>query len=165
MRTVQLNATITENRPILNSIAHKFTSDPYEKEELVQETFIRSLSSLEKFVNHPKLIAWLYTIMKNVYINKYRRQVKLRTIEVDLQKVHHFENISLNRGESKFVMEDIQKAMKNLPEANYIAFTMFVEGYKYNEIADYLSVPEGTVKTRIHVARKILKENLKVYTA
>lgn len=165
MRTAQLNLTIVQNRPILNSIAQKFTSDPYEKEELVQETFIRSLSSLEKFINHPKLIAWLYTIMKNVYINKYRRHTKFRSIEADLQKVQHFESVSINRGESKFIMEDIKQAMSLLPEANYIAFTMFVEGYKYNEIADYLQIPEGTVKTRIHVARKMLKENLKVYTS
>lgn len=165
MRTAQLNLTIVQNRPILNSIAQKFTSDPYEKEELVQETFIRSLSSLQKFINHPKLIAWLYTIMKNVYINKYRRHTKFRSIEADLQKVQHFESVSINRGESKFIMEDIKQAMSLLPEANYIAFTMFVEGYKYNEIADYLQIPEGTVKTRIHIARKMLKENLKVYTS
>ncbi|WP_164112106.1 MULTISPECIES: RNA polymerase sigma factor [Sphingobacterium] len=165
MRTAELNLTILENSPILNSIAQKFTSDPYEKEELVQETFIRSLNSLEKFIHNPKLVAWLYTIMKNIYINKYRRQVKFRAIESDLQSVPHFESKSFNRGESKFVMEDIQGALSKLPESNYKAFTMFVEGYKYNEIADYLQVPEGTVKTRIHIARKMLKEDLKGYTA
>ncbi|WP_164122891.1 MULTISPECIES: RNA polymerase sigma factor [Sphingobacterium] len=165
MRTAELNLTILENSPILNSIAQKFTSDPYEKEELVQETFIRSLKSLDKFIHNPKLIAWLYTIMKNIYINKYRRQVKFRAIESELQNVPHFESKSFNRGESKFVMEDIQGALSKLPASNYEAFTMFVEGYKYNEIADHLQVPEGTVKTRIHMARKLLKEDLKGYTA
>ncbi|SKB37491.1 RNA polymerase sigma-70 factor, ECF subfamily [Sphingobacterium nematocida] len=165
MRTAELNLTITQNRPILNSIAQKFTSDPYEKEELVQETFIRSLNSLEKFIHNPKLVAWLFTIMKNIYINKYRRQAKYRSIEADIQNTPHFESISRNKGESKFVMEDIQGALSKLPESNYKAFTMFVEGYKYNEIADYLQVPEGTVKTRIHMARKLLKEDLKGYTA
>lgn len=164
MRTAELNLTILENSPILNSIAQKFTNDPYEKEELVQETFIRSLNSLEKFIHNPKLVAWLYTIMKNIYINKYRRQVKFRSIESDLQSLEHFEKTSWNRGESKFVMEDIQDALAKLPESNYKAFTMFVEGYKYNEIAEYLQVPEGTVKTRIHVARKLLKEDLKGYS-
>lgn len=165
MRTAELNLTILENRPILNSIAQKFTSDPYEKEELVQETFIRSLKSLHKFIHNPKLIAWLYTIMKNIYINKYRRQVRFRAIEADLQNVPHFENTSWNRGESKFIMEDIQDALSKLPPSNYKAFTMYVEGYKYNEIADYLQVPEGTVKTRIHVARKLLKQDLQGYIA
>lgn len=165
MRTAQLNLTILENSPILNSIAQKFTNDPYEKEELVQETFIRSLNYLEKFVHNPKLVAWLYTIMKNIYINKYRRQVKYRTIETELQHITHFEKTSWNQGESKFVMEDIQEALSKLPAANYKAFTMFVEGYKYNEIADHLQIPEGTVKTRIHMARKLLKENLKGYMA
>ncbi|ERJ57276.1 RNA polymerase sigma factor [Sphingobacterium paucimobilis] len=165
MRTAQLNLTILENSPILNSIAQKFTSDPYEKEELVQETFIRSLNYLEKFVHNPKLVAWLYTIMKNIYINKYRRQVKYRTIESELQHTTHFENTSYNGGESKFVMEDIQEALSKLPASNYIAFTMFVEGYKYNEIAEHLQVPEGTVKTRIHMARKLLKESLSGYVS
>jgi len=62
-------------------------------------------------------------------------------------------------------MEDIQSALSKIPGSNYKAFTMFVEGYKYNEIADYLQIPEGTVKTRIHIARKMLKEDLKGYTA
>ncbi|TDS13123.1 RNA polymerase sigma factor [Sphingobacterium paludis] len=163
MRAQLLNTTIEQNQPLLKRIATKFTQDPYEIEELVQETFIRSLSSLERFINHPKLVAWLFVIMRNVYINNYRKISKYRTIESELTHTSHFEQLSNNSSESKFVMTDIQNAINKLPKDYYIAFTMFMEGFKYQEIADHLAIAEGTVKTRIHMARKILKKNLKIY--
>ncbi|MFD1772152.1 RNA polymerase sigma factor [Sphingobacterium suaedae] len=163
MKTELLNLTIQQNQPLLKRIATKFTQDPYEIEELVQETFIRSLSSLEKFINHPKLVAWLFVIMRNVYINNYRKLSKYRTIETELTHTSHFEQLTTNKSESKFMMDDIQKAIHKLPADNYIAFTMFMEGFKYQEIAEQLQIAEGTVKTRIHIARKLLKKSLKVY--
>src|SRR3546814_9923188 len=68
-----------------------------------------------------------------------------------------------NKGENQFVMDDIREAMAKLSEEYYVPFTMYFEGYKYHEIADHLSIPIGTVKTRIHVARKSLKKSLKKY--
>ncbi|WP_437920054.1 RNA polymerase sigma factor [Sphingobacterium sp. LRF_L2] len=165
MNAELLNATIEQNQPLLKRIATKFTQDPYEIEELVQETFIRSLSSLERFINNPKLVAWLFVIMRNVYINNYRKASKYRTIESELTHTSHFEQLTRNGSESKFVMNDIQRAIDKLPKDNYVAFTMFMDGYKYQEIAEQLQIAEGTVKTRIHMARKILKKNLKVYRA
>jgi RNA polymerase sigma-70 factor (ECF subfamily) len=68
-----------------------------------------------------------------------------------------------NQGESKFVMDDIRYALSKLPEEYYVPFIRYYEGYKYHEIAAYLGTPIGTVKTRIHVARKLLKKSLKPY--
>src|SRR5207249_10138051 len=68
-----------------------------------------------------------------------------------------------NQCESKFVMDDIKRALDKLPQDYFIPFTMYFEGHKYHEIADHLYIPIGTVKTRIHVARKLLKKNLKAY--
>jgi RNA polymerase sigma-70 factor (ECF subfamily) len=68
-----------------------------------------------------------------------------------------------NQAEPKFVMDDLQAALRKLPDAYYIPFTMYFEGYHYHEIADHLGIPIGTVKTRIHVARQLIKKYLKPY--
>ena len=70
---------------------------------------------------------------------------------------------SNNLGENKFMMEDINKAMKGLQPEYAIPFLKYFEGYKYHEIADELQIPIGTVKTRIHMARQVLKGSLKMY--
>src|SRR5690606_34362430 len=124
-----------ENTPILKNLASKFTSDPFEKDDLVQETFVRSLKSLEKFINNPSLVAWLYVIMKNIYLNKYRRRGVLRVAEQEITRQETMRSKTNNYAESKFVMEDIQRTMKTLSEENYTIISMYMEGYKYHEIA------------------------------
>jgi RNA polymerase sigma-70 factor (ECF subfamily) len=104
--------------------------------------------------------------MKNTFINNYRRFIKIssfvtKTDEISSQQLSY--SATHNQGESKFVMDDIKNALSKLQQEYYIPFTMYFEGYKYHEIADTLTIPIGTVKTRIHVARKMLKQNLKVY--
>jgi RNA polymerase sigma factor (sigma-70 family) len=71
--------------------------------------------------------------------------------------------ITTNRGENNFVASDIQHALNKLPKDYYNAFALFLEGFKYYEIAEHLQIPEGTVKTRIHMARKSLQKQLKTY--
>lgn len=163
MKANQLNAMILESQPILKRVAFKFTQDPNEIEELVQETLVRSLSSLERFISHPKLHAFLFVIMRNTYINKYRSINRRRKVETELAHTNHFTEAIPNNSEGKLVLEDIHAAINNLSNEKYTAFTMFMEGYKYHEIAEHLEIPEGTVKTRIHQARKTLKNTLKIY--
>ncbi|OYD42211.1 RNA polymerase sigma factor [Sphingobacterium cellulitidis] len=157
-----INDVILENSPILQRLANNFTTDPDEKNDLVQETFIRSLKSLERFINHPKIVSWLYVIMKNVYLNKYRRMNLHRIAENEL--IHSGENnTSKNIANSKFVLTDIEKAIKSLPEENYTIISMYLEGFKYHEIAKLMEIKEGTIKTRIHSIRKSLRKKLEVY--
>jgi DNA-directed RNA polymerase specialized sigma subunit, sigma24 homolog len=73
------------------------------------------------------------------------------------------DSISTNSSTSKFVLDDIQKALLQLSKENYEIFNMFLEGYKYHEIADYMQMPEGTIKTRIHFIRKTMKKQLSIY--
>lgn len=157
-----INDVILENSPILQRLANNFTTDPDEKNDLVQETFIRSLKSLERFINHPKIVSWLYVIMKNVYLNKYRRMNLHRLAENEL--IHSGENnTSKNIANSKFVLNDIEKAIKSLSEENYTIISMYLEGFKYHEIAEQMEIKEGTIKTRIHSIRKSLRKKLEVY--
>lgn len=158
-----LNDTIRENSPILAKIAGKFTSDPNEKEELVQETFVRSLSSLHKFTGHPKLVSWLYVIMKNVYINKYRKTALNRKAEKEIYESALSSPRVNNAAIAKFIVNDIQSAMSTLSKENYTIFSMYIEGYSYREIGEYTDIKEGTIKTRIHHIRKQLKKRLQTY--
>ncbi len=157
-----INDVIVENSPILTRLAHNFTTDQNEKEELVQETFIRSLKSIEKFINHPKIVSWLYVIMKNIYLNKYRRLNLYRTAEKELTYTGENSN-SRNSAESRFVMGDIEKSMNSLSDENYEIISMYLEGFKYYEIAETMGIKEGTIKTRIHTIRRILRKKLSVY--
>lgn len=158
-----LETTIQENSPILKRLANNFTTDPSEKDDLVQETFVRSLKSLEKFINHPKLVSWLYVIMKNIYLNRYRREAIHRVAEKEISSNMQSNGNSYNSAESKFVISDIQNSINSLSDENYKIFNMYLEGFKYYEIAEYMNIKEGTIKTRIHTARKILKKKLQVY--
>ncbi|WDF70338.1 RNA polymerase sigma factor [Sphingobacterium oryzagri] len=167
MESKQLNLTLQKNQGILKNIAFKFTKDPEEIEELVQETMVRSIKYLDKFFNNPKLVAWLYVIMKNVYINHYRRNQKQVQYE-NYQSVGYkdegcSEPFTQNAVEGKFVMNDIQIALKKLPTDYYDLFMRYMDGYKYRELADEFDMPEGTIKTRIHHTRKFLQKQLSVY--
>lgn len=163
MKNYNLNVLISEKRSLLNHFATKFTTDPDEKEDLIQETWIRALKSIDKFVQHPKLMSWLYVIMKHTYINKYRKAKRISEIQdtyVDLQISNTVEH---NKGINKFMADDIEKAMCSLTAENYEIFRLFLDGYKYHEIASYFNMPEGTIKTRIHMTRKKLQHQLKIY--
>ncbi|MCI0919841.1 RNA polymerase sigma factor [Sphingobacterium rhinopitheci] len=162
MTTQMINATIQENRPILQRFAFKFTKDPFEVEDLVQETFMRSLKTIEKLINDPKLLTWLFVIMKNIYINKYRKINRYKQIETHL--THSANTVTCkNNAESNLVYSDINTALKKLKTKHYECIVMHLNGYKYHEIAACLQVPEGTIKTRVQLCKKILKKELKSY--
>jgi len=160
-----INTAILESTPILKSLACKFTNDPEERNDLVQETFARSLKSLQSLVDTPKLISWLYVIMKNIYYNQYRRKGIRRNVEAEITNSEADQGSSRNNAESKFVMDDIQLTLRSLSRENYALISMYLEGYKYHEIATYFELKEGTVKTRIHTIRKDLRRKLQVYRA
>jgi len=163
MSNYNLNLLVEEKRSLLKHFAGKFTNDPDEKEDLIQETLIRALKSIDDFIRHPKLMSWLYVIMKNVYINQYRKAKRITDIHDTYIGLESSNTVEANKSENKFIADDIQKAMCSLSEENYQVFQMFLEGYKYHEIASYFGIPEGTIKTRIHMTRKKLQKQLKIY--
>ncbi|WP_286896203.1 MULTISPECIES: RNA polymerase sigma factor [Sphingobacterium] len=163
MNNSNLNLLVEEKRSLLKHFAGKFTNDPDEKEDLIQETLIRALKSIDDFIRHPKLMSWLYVIMKNVYINQYRKAKRTNDIHETYIGLESTNTIETNKSDIKFIADDIEKAMCSLSEENYQVFQLFLEGYKYHEIASYFDMPEGTIKTRIHMTRKKLQKQLKIY--
>jgi RNA polymerase sigma-70 factor (ECF subfamily) len=157
---------VTRQADSLKLYALRFTHDAEDANDLVQDTILKALSYCNKFKEGTNLKGWLYTIMKNTFINKYRRFVKIGTMVIQSEDINYSNlmySASNNQGESKFIMDDIKNALENLSDEYYVPFTMYFDGHKYHEIAEHLTIPIGTVKTRIHVARKLLKKSLNDY--
>jgi RNA polymerase sigma factor (sigma-70 family) len=163
----EFNSQLHNHSVSLQSFALNFTKDIEDANDLVQDTMVKAVTYYSKFKEGTNLKGWLFTIMKNTFINNYRRLVKtnaLITQSDDISSANLHYSASSNMSESKFVIGDINKALQTLQPEYYVPFIKYFEGYKYHEIADMLEIPIGTVKTRIHVARQILKKYLKTYS-
>ncbi len=166
MTKIEFNTLVIRQATSLKTYALHFTHDLADAEDLVQDTMLKAITYYNKFKEGTNLKGWLYTIMKNTFINNYRRIVKINSFVTKSDEIpsnHLLFSSTVNQGEAKFVMADIKDALGALPDDYRVPFNMYFEGYKYHEIADHLEIPIGTVKTRIHVARKNLKSRLKVY--
>jgi RNA polymerase sigma factor (sigma-70 family) len=167
MDTKAFNLNIFSHKDSLFSFAFSFTKDTDDANDLFQETMLKAINYSSQFKEGTNLKAWLYTIMRNTFINNYRKSSKtdrIMTVTDDLTSDKLFLSASMNGSEGKFVMDDIYKALERLQPEYYTPFIKYFEGYKYHEIADELKIPIGTVKTRIHVARQILKKQLRIYS-
>ncbi|NEM97333.1 RNA polymerase sigma factor [Pontibacter burrus] len=167
MTAIEFSNLIERVTQSLRPVAFNLTRDVDDAKDLVQETMLKALSNKDKFKAGTNLKAWLYTIMRNTFINNYNKITK-RSSNIDsteyLQYLNTNENyITQNKGTATFVMNDINEAIAGLNEEHRTPFMMYYIGYKYTEIAEKLQIPIGTVKNRIHIARKELKQSLKVY--
>jgi len=166
MTKIEFNTMVMRQAASLKMYALHFTHDADDANDLVQDTLLKAITYYNKFKEGTNLKGWLYTIMKNTFINNYRRFIKISSFVTKSDEISSANLVfssTKNQGESKFIMDDIKSALNKLPEEYYVPFSMYFEGYKYHEIADHLEIPIGTVKTRIHVARKLLKKSLKPY--
>ena len=150
----------------LRPFALRLTKDGDDANDLVQDTLVKAFTNREKYQDGTNLKAWLFTIMKNTFITQYQRMVRRNTF-IDTTENLHFinssESIQLNGAESSFMREDINLALSHTEEMYRVPFLMYFEGFKYHEIADMLNEPLGTIKSRIHFARKLLKNQLHRY--
>ncbi|WP_342330473.1 sigma-70 family RNA polymerase sigma factor [Pedobacter sp. FW305-3-2-15-E-R2A2] len=163
----EFNLQLNDHSVSLQSFALNFTKDIEDANDLVQDTMLKAVTYYSKFKEGTNLKGWLFTIMKNTFINNYRRLVKtnaLITKSDDISSANLHYSAAKNTSDSKFIIGDINKALATLQPEYYIPFIKYFEGYKYHEIAEMLEIPIGTVKTRIHVARQILKKYLKTYS-
>jgi len=147
----------------LRNFAATYTSISHEIDDLVQETFYKVFTNKEKFVENTNFKAWTFTILKNTFINNYRRQSRYNTgshevkfSNSNLMKYNYVTEIS----ETDIRMKEVKKKMNGLDKKIKIPFKMYIGGYKYKEIAHYLEIPIGTVKSRIFSARQELENQL-----
>ena len=150
----------------LRSLAMQLTRNIEDANDLVQDTVLKALRYQDKFSEGTNFKGWLFTIMKNSFINNYRRMVKRNTF-LDATDNTYFLDIPThkteNQGELNFIRKDLEVAIKALPTDLKVTFMLNIEGFKYHEIAEELNIPIGTVKTRIFVAKRILRKKLSVY--
>jgi RNA polymerase sigma factor (sigma-70 family) len=166
MTQVEFNHQVKEHYKPLRGYALKLTQDPENANDLVQETMLKAFNNKDKFQDGTNLKGWLYTIMKNIFINNYRRMVNGSVVNDDTENQYHINHggpAVRNEGDGRIVMNEVKLAMDSLSDNLRTPFEMSYQGYKYEEIAKYLSVPLGTVKIRIHVARQKLKKMLSSY--
>ncbi|MCS6832500.1 MAG: RNA polymerase sigma factor [Flammeovirgaceae bacterium] len=167
MTAVEFSFHINELTNTLKPFALKLTRDYDDANDLLQETMLKAYTNREKFEDGTNLKAWLYTIMKNTFITNYQRSVRRNTFIDNTDNLHFInstENIAQNLAFSQFATEDINRAINKLDESLRVPFMMHFRGFKYHEIAERLKIPIGTVKNRIHIARKELKDMLTAYS-
>lgn len=150
----------------LRPFALRLTKDVEDANDLLQDTLLKAYTNRDKYTDGTNLKAWLYTIMKNTFITNYQRMVRKNTFIDTTDNLHYInsiENSTGNMAYSTFAQEDISRAVNGLEETYRMPFMMHFRGFKYHEIATKLDIPIGTVKNRIHIARKELKDKLHVY--
>ncbi|HEV7781436.1 MAG TPA: RNA polymerase sigma factor [Chitinophagaceae bacterium] len=163
MSSPDFNKILLTNADFLKPFAINLTRDTEAANDLYQETLYKALANQEKYHTGTNIKAWLFTIMRNIFINNYRRKAKQKTI-FDSTPNEYLLNLKqatvANAAESNLRLKEINKAIRDLPEIFRTPFLLYFDGYKYNEIAEVLTEPLGTIKSRIHFARKLLKEQI-----
>ncbi len=166
MTAIEFNNLVTNHSSFLENVAIKFTKDREEASDLTQDTFLKALSNREKYRPGTNIKGWLYTIMKNTFINQYRKKKSRNTYSDDTENqyfINQKEAHADSRPESLVNQNHIQKVIDNTDSHYVDSFMMHYEGYKYEEIAEILDIPLGTVKSRIFLARKKLMAQLADY--
>jgi len=167
MTALEFTSQVQKLSYSLKPVAMNLTRDFDDAKDLVQETLLKALMNRDKFKAGTNLKAWLYTIMRNSFINNYNKITK-RSSNIDSDDYFLYINtdqnfVTQNNATGKFTLNDINQAIERLDEDFRTPFMMYFTGFKYLEIAEKLSIPIGTVKNRIHIARKELKHLLSVY--
>lgn len=145
----------------LRAFSLKLTGNTVDAEDLYQDTALRIITNADKYRQGTNFKAWAVTIMRNIFINNYRKKVKANTIMDSTDNLYYINSGSAvisNQAESNIMMKELTKMIGELDDSIKIPFLMHYQGYKYQEIADHLGLPLGTVKSRIFFARKELKD-------
>ncbi len=148
------------------NFAMMLTSNRDNANDLVQDTTLKAIDNQDKYAEGTNFKGWVFTIMRNIFINNYRRASKAATIvdtSENLYQINCAADSGLESPESSFTVNEVTDAINSFNDDLRIPFSMHVAGYKYHEIAEKLDMPLGTVKSRIFFARKKLQERFADY--
>jgi RNA polymerase sigma-70 factor (ECF subfamily) len=162
MSTLEFQQQLISLRQPLYYFALGLTKDRENAMDLVQDSMLRALTFRDKFQDNTNFKAWLYTIMKNTFINGHRRTKRTKLVMDSVEREREqVRTVQVPNSPDGLVrMGEVQRSLERLDPTFRVPFSMHHDGYKYNEIADHLGVPIGTVKSRIHQARHRLMEML-----
>lgn len=153
MNALQFQKKLLSMQENMMNFALMLTANRDDAQDLMQDTTLKVLDNQEKFVDNINFKGWVLTVMRNIFINNYHKIVRTQTV-VD-------QGVDLYNLDGAYQIQEITKAINGLNNELKVPFSMFLSGYKYNEIADKLDVPLGTVKSRIFFARQELQKVLK----
>ena len=160
MGTAKFQNNLMSLQANLLNFAYMLTSNRDDAYDLLQDTTLKALDNEDKYTDNTNFKGWVFTIMRNIFINNYRRAGRAATV-VDTTENLYLLNLSQESGlespEGSYTEAEITGAINELPEEYSVPFSMHVQGYKYNEIAEKMNLPLGTVKSRIFFARKKLQ--------
>jgi RNA polymerase sigma-70 factor (ECF subfamily) len=161
MTAIEFNHQMISYQNRLQRFAYSLVLDKEEAHDLVQETYLKAFSYREKLTDFSNLRVWIMTIMKNLFINNYRRTNKGRDIINEKMAIMKDLDPGFESTDSYYTQNEINKALDQLNDELRVPFMKYVNGFKYREIADEMGLQIGTVKSRIFTARQQLMERLK----
>jgi RNA polymerase sigma-70 factor (ECF subfamily) len=150
----------------LLNFAYLLTSNRDDAYDLLQDTTLKALDNEDKYIDNVNFKGWVFTIMRNIFINNYRKVVRSATMIDQTDDLYHLnlpQESGLDTPEGSFSASEITEAINSFSDDYRVPFSMHVSGYKYNEIAEKMNLPLGTVKSRIFFARQRLQKMLKDY--
>ena len=165
MSKLEFTNAFSQMEAILLSFAFHLTKNQDDAQDLLQETAYKAFKYRSMYQPHTNLKAWLMTIMRNTFINNYRQKKRRQTLN-DTTDSNYFLNSGArtvhNLGESEVTLQEVTGLIASLEDWMKVPFLMHYQGFKYDEIAQELDIPLGTVKSRIFFARRKLQESLRV---
>lgn len=148
----------------LQAFALRLTKNPYDAEDLLQETIFLALKHSDKFRGGTNFNAWVKTIMRNTFINNYRKNKRfMKYVSQKISSYFYDKPEAKNNAESNIMFKELIEIIDELDEKFRAPFMMYYEGFSYEEISEKLGLPLGTVKSRIFFARKHIKAGYKAY--
>lgn len=164
MRSITFREDLIKVQEELLRFAYKLTADQEEANDLLQETSLKALDNEEKFTPDTNFRGWMYTIMRNIFINNYRKITRDQTFIDQTDNLYHLsqkQDSGFDSTEGAYDLKEMRRIVNSLPKEYRIPFSMHIAGFKYREIAERLSLPLGTVKSRIFFTRQKLQTELK----
>ncbi len=166
MSTLEFDQQFDAQKKVLFSFALNLTKNEDNARELVQETAYKAYRYRHRFHPETNMRAWLMTIMRNSFINDYRKRRRRQTLQdftnnnflLDSGK----QQVVENEGERRALQQEVERALSSLEDMMRIPFLLHYQGYKYEEIANQLEIPLGTVKSRIFAARQKMQKELRL---
>jgi len=171
----EFNAEMIPHMDALYNFAIRLASDPTDAEDLVQDTIVKAYRFFASYERGTNAKAWLFRILKNSYINNYRKQSK-QPFQVDYDEIStYYESVRSERSDTtdmeqvmyrELLDDDVTKALNKLPEDfRTVVLLCDIEGFTYEEIANMLDVPIGTIRSRLHRGRNLLRTSLSQYAS
>lgn len=164
MNSISFKKDLLRVQEDLLRFAYKLTSSTEEAFDLRQETSLKALDNEDKYMPDTNFKGWVYTIMRNIFINNYRKISRDQTFVDQTENLYHLNGCpewAVVNTENYYDAKEMRRIVNSLPRDYKLPFSMHVSGFKYREIAEKLDLPLGTVKSRIYFTRQRLQQELK----